>query len=87
MTPKQLVRTWVEVFNRGDAPGLASLYAEDGVNHQVAELPVEGRENILRMFAAEFAKAPMHCTVENLFEDGNWAILEWSDPLGLRGCG
>ncbi len=24
---------------------------------------------------------------ENLFEDGQWAILEWRDPLGLRGCG
>lgn len=29
----------------------------------------------------------MVCQVENLFEDGDWAILEWSDPLGLRGCG
>ena len=25
--------------------------------------------------------------VENLFECGEWAILEWSDPNGLRGCG
>jgi hypothetical protein len=25
--------------------------------------------------------------IENLFEDGEWAILEWRDPLGLRGCG
>ena len=25
--------------------------------------------------------------VENIFEDGEWAILEWSDPNGLRGCG
>ena len=25
--------------------------------------------------------------VENIFEDGEWAILEWKDPLGLRGCG
>ena len=25
--------------------------------------------------------------VENIFEDGQWAILEWRDPLGLRGCG
>jgi hypothetical protein len=23
---------------------------------------------------------------ENIFEDGEWAILEWKDPLGLRGC-
>jgi hypothetical protein len=34
-----------------------------------------------------FASAEMHCIVENLFEDGAWAILEWRDPKGLRGCG
>ena len=22
-----------------------------------------------------------------LFEEGEWAILAWRDPLGLRGCG
>jgi hypothetical protein len=27
----------------------------------------------------------MTCVVENIFEDGEWAILEWKDPLGLRG--
>ena len=37
--------------------------------------------------AGEFAAAKMVCIVENLFEDGPWAILEWRDPLGLRGCG
>ena len=25
--------------------------------------------------------------VENIFEDGEWAIMEWKDSLGLRGCG
>jgi hypothetical protein len=39
------------------------------------------------MFAREFAAADMVCEIENLFEDGDWAILEWRDPLGLRGCG
>ena len=29
----------------------------------------------------------MTAIVENIFEDGQWAILEWKDPLGLRGCG
>jgi hypothetical protein len=29
----------------------------------------------------------MTCIPENIFEDGDWAILEWRDPLGLRGCG
>ena len=87
MTPKELVIRWVDVFNAADAHALAAFYAEDAVNHQVAESPVQGRKAIQEMFAREFAVADMTCIVENLFEDGEWAILEWKDPLGLRGCG
>ena len=39
------------------------------------------------MFKEEFAQAEMVCIIENIFEDGNVAILEWKDPIGLRGCG
>jgi limonene-1,2-epoxide hydrolase len=87
MTPKTRVAAWVEAFNRGDADALAAMYHTDAVNHQVAESPVAGREAIHAMFAREFAAAEMVCLVENLFEDGEWATLEWRDPLGLRGCG
>lgn len=87
VTPKELVLAWVEAFNRADVRALAELYAPEAVNHQVAEAPVEGRSAIEAMFAREFSQAEMTCIVENLFEDGEWAILEWRDPLGLRGCG
>jgi limonene-1,2-epoxide hydrolase len=87
MKPRELVAAWVEAFNRADAQALASFYAEAAVNHQVAEVPVEGRAAILEMFRAGFASAKMVCIVENIFEEGEWAILEWRDPLGLRGCG
>jgi limonene-1,2-epoxide hydrolase len=87
MTPRKVVETWVAAFNRADADALAALYAEDAINHQVADSPVAGREAIRSKFAAEFRTARMTCIVENLFEDGAWAILEWRDPLGLRGCG
>ena len=87
MSPRQLVRAWVDAFNRADVDALAAFYAEDAVNHQVAEAPVAGRPAIRAMFAAGFASATMVCLIENLFEDGEWAILEWRDPLGLRGCG
>jgi limonene-1,2-epoxide hydrolase len=87
MTPKELVRLWVETFNRGDADALAALYADDAVNHQIAYGPVTGREAIRALFSTEFARAKMRCDIEALFEDGDWAILEWRDPLGLRGCG
>lgn len=87
MRPRELVEQWVAAFNRADADALAGFYAENAVNHQVAESPVEGRDAIREMFARGFASATMVCIVENLFEDGEWAILEWRDPLGLRGCG
>lgn len=87
MTPKQVVEQFVSRFNKADADALAELYAPDAINHQVAHDPVIGRENIHKMFTAEFANADMTCIVENIFEDGEWGILEWKDPLGLRGCG
>ncbi len=39
------------------------------------------------MFKDVFETAEMTCEVENIFEDGEWVILEWKDPIGLRGCG
>ena len=87
LKPRELVQLWVEAFNRADADGLASFYSDDAVNHQVAEVPVQGKAAIRQMFATGFASATMVCIIENLFQDGEWAILEWKDPLGLRGCG
>jgi len=87
MSTRTLVEQWVEAFNRGDVDALASMYHDDATNHQVAEAPVVGRDAIRAMFAAGFAQATMVCIVENLFEDGDWSILEWRDPNGLRGCG
>ena len=86
-SPRSVVSAWVAAFNRQDVQALTAMYAEDAVNHQVAEAPVAGREAIRAMFAAGFATADMVCLIENLFEEGEWAILEWRDPLGLRGCG
>jgi ketosteroid isomerase-like protein len=87
MKRKQLIEAWVAAFNRRDADALAGFYAEDAVNHQVAEEPVRGRDAIRAMFAAGFAAAEMVCIPEKILEDGEWAVLEWRDPLGLRGCG
>jgi limonene-1,2-epoxide hydrolase len=87
MRPSEIVQQWVDAFNRADVESLAALYAHDAINHQVVTAPVEGREAIEAMFEAEFGQAEMVCIVENLFEDGEWAIMEWRDPIGLRGCG
>jgi SnoaL-like domain len=87
MKPRELVEKWVELFNEGNAEKLAELYHPDAINHQVTNEPVKGREAIREMFANEFYSAQMVCMPENIFEDKEWAILEWKDPLGLRGCG
>jgi limonene-1,2-epoxide hydrolase len=87
MKPKELVIKWVEAFNISDIDMLADLYHETAVNYQVANEPVEGKEAIKRMFMNEFARVEMTCIIENIFEEREWAILEWKDPQGMRGCG
>lgn len=87
MSPKELIMKWVDAFNRADADTLGELYAEDAINHQVVTDPLVGRDAIRQMFANEFAIAKMVCIPENIFQDGDWAMLEWKDPNGLRGCG
>ena len=87
MEPRDVINSWVQAFNRADIDSLCALYSADAINHQVPEEPVEGLPAIREMFAAEFSRAEMVCIVENIFQEGEWAILEWRDPLGLRGCG
>src|SRR6478609_7528245 len=70
MQPKQILLAWIEAFNKADVNGLATLYHDDAINHQVVNEPVQGKDSIAKMF-----------------EDGEWVIMEWKDPKGLRGCG
>ncbi|MBX3044261.1 MAG: nuclear transport factor 2 family protein [Candidatus Kapabacteria bacterium] len=87
MTPKDILQKWIDAFNKADLEAISDLYADNAVNHQVANEPVVGKAAIKEMFKSEFETAEMTCIPENIFEDGEWAILEWKDPNGLRGCG
>lgn len=88
ISPTDLVKNWIEKFNAADIDGLVSLYAEDAVNDQVVfDEPLRGREAIRKMFELEFSRAEMVCIEDHIYEDGEVAILQWSDPSGLRGCG
>ena len=87
MTPKEILCQWVDAFNNADIETISELYDDNAINHQVANEPVIGKEAIKKMFEQDFSYAQMVCIVENIFEDGQWAILEWRDPFGLRGCG
>ncbi len=87
MNPSDVVREWVRRFNEQDAEAISELYTEDCINHQIPTGEFRGREKIYQMFSDEFDRFDMVCIIENLFQDGEWAILEWKDPKGLRGCG
>jgi len=87
MKPKDIILKWVETFNEGNAEKISEFYHDNAINHQVSNDPVIGKTAIREMFKFEFNQAKMKCIIENIFEDNDWGILEWKDPLGLRGCG
>ncbi len=86
-SPKEILLQWLAAFNNADISALADLYADFATNHQVADEPVIGKAAIVKMFEEGFAQTEMVCIPDNIFEDGEWAILEWYDPKGLRSCG
>ena len=104
-TPKQVLQIWVDALNAHDAYRAAEVYHDDAINIQVAaDSPVHGKEAILEDFIQFFHAFPDSYThIENLFEDGEWAIIEWigggtllgefagipanSKKFTLRGCG
>ena len=83
MTPKEIIQKWIDCFNAADAVALANLYAQDAINHQVANTPVIGKTAIHEMFVNEFATSKMVCIVEHIFEDGNG--LSWNGKI-RSGC-
>jgi len=46
LSPREVLECWIDRFNAADADGLAALYHEDAVNHQVMWDPLAGREAI-----------------------------------------
>jgi steroid delta-isomerase-like uncharacterized protein len=86
-TPKQVLTEWVAAFNRRDAAAVANLYHENATSLQVAiGTPLNGKTEIFADAEAFFRAFPDTYThVENLFEDGEWAVLEWSGGGTFRG--
>lgn len=85
--PQEVLKEWVDAFNEKDAERLSLMYAENAVNHQMPTEKIVGRDAIQKRFAIEFQDADMVCVVEHIHCDGDWAILEWKDPKGFKGCG
>ena len=78
MTPKEILQEWIDCFNAADAVALANLYAQDAINHQVANTPVIGKTAIHKMFVNEFATSKMVCS---RMENG----LSWNGKI-RSGC-
>ena len=84
--PLAIVHAFVQRFNAADVDGLLELYHEDAENHQVALEPVRGHAALRAMFTDDFTAFRLVCEPENIFQAGDWGILEWKDPQGMRGC-
>ena len=87
MTPKEILQKWIDCFNAADAVALANLYAQDAKKHQLSNPPLKGKTAIHEMIVKELATSKMLRIVEHINQEGEWAIMEWKDPLGVRGCG
>src|SRR5829696_1277910 len=85
--PREVVQEWAAAYNQRDARAAAELYHEDATNFQVAlGTPSVDKQTILGDLISFFGAFPDNLThVENLFEDGEWAILEWSGGGTWRG--
>jgi limonene-1,2-epoxide hydrolase len=88
MTPTELIREFIAKFNAADINGLVNMYDEDAVNEQVVlSKPLIGHAEIRKLFETDFSRAKMVCIEERIYECGDTAILQWRDPIGLKGCG
>ncbi len=94
-SPREVLLAFHAAFLARDVDALCALYADDAINHQVAEPPLQGKDAMRAMFEGFFRDFPNEKTeILNLFEDGEWAIWEWlGGPKGVasaapfHGCG
>ena len=80
MSARYIVEAWLRFFNAGDSDGIATLYAENAVNHQAALPAVHGREAIKDFHRHTVADGRLTCIPVNLVVDGDWAALEVDSP-------
>lgn len=80
MNSKELLKKWIDAFQRCDVDALVDCYAPDAVNFQVAAgEPAVGIEQIRKDFEQFHRAFPdSYSDVENLIGDGDWAAWEWN---------
>jgi steroid delta-isomerase-like uncharacterized protein len=78
-TPREVLTAWVAAYNARDADVLAALYEPSCQSTQVAfGEALHGREAVRADARALFRAFPDIWTrADQLFEDGEWGIIEW----------
>jgi hypothetical protein len=85
MKPREVVQAWLAARARADVEALVAHYSRAATYLQPTGEALVGRDAIRDRLTYRILTTPVR-TQENLFEDGEWAILEWTDAEGARGC-
>lgn len=87
MSPKQVLSKWAHFMTTHQLDELVDLYHDDATNLQVAVgTPLVGKEAIRQDYINFFQNIPdTYTTVVNIFEDGDWAIIEWTGGGTFQG--
>jgi steroid delta-isomerase-like uncharacterized protein len=92
----ELLKIWIDAFQRCDGDAVAECYADDAVNLQVAVGQPDVGKDAIRAGNNAFFKAfpDAWSRVENVIGDGDWAAWEWigggtwtGDFLGMHPTG
>lgn len=85
LSPKEVVKKWVDAFNAGDVDMIVSLYDNNATNHQVINEPVVGVVAIREMFANEFSTAKWFVLWKIFLKMGNGQSLNGVIHWGYGG--
>ena len=79
-SPKEVLFIWAKALNNHDAKAASALYHDDAVHVQVPlDMPLRGKDDIHDDFVTFFESNPdVHVKFDNIFEDGEWAMIEWT---------
>ncbi|MFT8245210.1 nuclear transport factor 2 family protein [Roseomonas sp. BN140053] len=80
------MRLWVQAYNRRDLGEIMHLYSPDAVMELAPGGTSFGVNEIRSRLAKTFATLGMSLLIRNEIYMGQWAAIEWQDPVGLEGC-
>ena len=82
---KELIGKYMEVFNTKNAEALGEFYNKNAVIQRTNGEPMFGWDEVFDYLKKDLQNAKAR-KADNIFEDGEWVILEWSEVGGKRGC-